>query len=192
LAPVISEHEDFQSHQEDLGYDKVYKEYKEEECAPVTIPISTVHIQLDRTAKGRLLVPVSFKDVDGSLFPATILVDTGAMANFANGGFVLWHAFTLKQQKTPIQCVGFDGQEAVGGVVTEDWAGQIQFSMVNSTPFTLPSSFGVTWLGLVNTIFGLPWLDRQGWVASGSLKDGVVICLRYKAKSTFVEALYGR
>ncbi|PLW56751.1 hypothetical protein PCANC_01715 [Puccinia coronata f. sp. avenae] len=171
-APVALEHKDFLSHQEVLGFDEVYKEYEEAECAPVTIPISTVHIQLDRTVKGCLLVPVSFKDVNGSLFPATVLVDTGAMANFVNKGFVRRHALTLQQRKTPIRCVGFNGQEAVGGVVTEDWAGCIQLLTVDLTPFTLPSSFGVTRLGSVDAIFGLPWLDKQGWVASGSLKGG--------------------
>jgi hypothetical protein len=69
-------------------------------------------------------------------------------------------------------CVGFDGQEVVGVVVTEDWAGQIQLSTIDSAPFSLPSSFGVTRLGSVGAISRLPWLDKKGWVASGSLKGG--------------------
>ncbi|PLW27344.1 hypothetical protein PCANC_14237 [Puccinia coronata f. sp. avenae] len=48
----------------------------------------------------------------------------------------------------------------------------IQLSSIDSTPVPVPSSFGITRLGLVDTIFGLPWLDRQGWVASGSVKGG--------------------
>jgi hypothetical protein len=68
--------------------------------------------------------------------------------------------------------VGFDGQEVVGGLVLEDWAGTIQLLTTDSKPFALHGSFGVTQLGLVEAIFGLPWLDKQGWVASGSLKGG--------------------
>ncbi|PLW22287.1 hypothetical protein PCASD_16997 [Puccinia coronata f. sp. avenae] len=122
--------------------------------------------------KSRLLVPASFKTPDGACIPATILVDTGAMANFVNEGFICRHELALRQRKTPIRCVGFNGQEAVGGIVSEDWAGTIQLSTNNAKPFALHSSFGVMRLGSVDAIFGLPWLDKQGWVASGSLKGG--------------------
>jgi hypothetical protein len=83
-----SNHMDFKQHQEDLGFDEIYEEYKEVDCTPITIPISTVHVKLDCSTQGRLLVLVSFKDSKGTLFPATVLVDTGAMANFVNKGFV--------------------------------------------------------------------------------------------------------
>jgi hypothetical protein len=39
---------------------------------------------------------------------------------------------------------------------------------LDSKPVLLLASFGVTCLGLVHTIFGLPWLDKQGWIALGS------------------------
>ena len=93
------------------------------------------------------------------------------MANFINEGFVRRHDLKLRQRQHPIRCVGFDGKEGVGGLVTQDWAGIIHVSFVDATLVPLPSSFGVTQLGSVDTIFGLPWLDKQGWVASGSLKE---------------------
>ncbi|PLW39727.1 hypothetical protein PCASD_09627 [Puccinia coronata f. sp. avenae] len=102
-APKAPDHMDFQRFQEEeLGFDEVYAEYEEVEEALVSVPIATVHIKLDHSTAGCLLVPILFKDQDVSLFPATVLVDTGAMANFVNKEF-----------------------EAVGGVVTEDWAGRI-------------------------------------------------------------------
>ncbi|PLW44624.1 hypothetical protein PCASD_05160 [Puccinia coronata f. sp. avenae] len=187
---VASEHLDYHQHQADLGFDEIYTEFEETECAPISVPISTVHIKLDCSVKGRLLVPVSFKEADGVLFPATVLIDTGAMANFVNKGFIRRHSLGLQRRKTPIHCVGFDGQEAVGGVVTEDWAGRIQLLTIDSKPFSLPSSFGVTRLGSVDEIFGLPWLDKQGWVASGSLDGGHQFTLGstplYVIKSTSV------
>jgi hypothetical protein len=80
--------------------------------------------------------------------------------------------FGTPKWKTPIQCVGFNGREGVGGVVTGDWAGMIQLLTINSKPFLLHGSFGVTRLGSVDTIFGLPWLEKQGWIASGTLDGG--------------------
>ncbi|KAI7955772.1 hypothetical protein MJO29_007171 [Puccinia striiformis f. sp. tritici] len=81
---------------------------------------------------------------------------------------------------TPFErCIGFDGNEGVGGTVTHDWAGRIHVSSVDSKeaiPF--PSSFGVTCLGTVDAIFGLPWLDRQSWTASGSASGGHRFTLR--------------
>jgi hypothetical protein len=68
--------------------------------------------------------------------------------------------------------VGFDRKEGVGGLVTQDWAGVICLSMTNSKLVPLGSSFGVTQLGSINTIFSLLWLDCQGWIASGSVKGG--------------------
>ncbi|PLW27485.1 hypothetical protein PCASD_23089 [Puccinia coronata f. sp. avenae] len=154
-----------------LGFEEIH-EYDELDCAIVDVPIATVHVRLDHSTNNRFLVPASLKSADGSLTPATILVDTGAMANFINSEFVRRHDLTLCQRKVPIRCVGFDGREGVGGVVTEDWAGKIQLSTVNSKPFSLNGSFGVTRLGSVDAIFGLPWLDQQGWIASGTLDGG--------------------
>jgi len=94
------------------------------------------------------------------------------MANFVNEGFVRKHDFKTRQRRTPIRCVGFDGKEGVGGLVTQDWVGVIHVSSVDAVSVPLPCSFGVTRLGSVDAIFGLPWLDRQGWTASGSLKSG--------------------
>jgi hypothetical protein len=153
------------------GYDEQY-EYNKADCAKFEVPIASVHVKLDCSTAGHLLVPAAFKTPDGDIVPTTILVDTGAMVNFINEGFVQKQGLDLRQRKTPIRCVGFDGQEAVGGVVTEDWAGLVQLSTVDARPFLLHSSFGVTRLGSVDAIFGLPWLDRQGWVSSGSLDGG--------------------
>ncbi|PLW21548.1 hypothetical protein PCANC_03982 [Puccinia coronata f. sp. avenae] len=63
-------------------------------------------------------------------------------------------------------------QEGVGGLVTQDWVGMLQLSTIDFKPVPVPSSFGVTRLGSVDSIFGLPWLDQQGWVALGSVKGG--------------------
>jgi hypothetical protein len=94
------------------------------------------------------------------------------MANFVNEGFIRKHNLRTRQQKSPIRCVGFNGREGVGSLVTQDWVGMIQLSSIDSTPVPVPSSFGITRLGSVDAICGLPWLDRQGWVASGSMKGG--------------------
>ncbi|KAA1078166.1 hypothetical protein PGT21_029862 [Puccinia graminis f. sp. tritici] len=154
------------------GYDEHYEDYDEEECATVDIPLATVQVRLEGSKGSCLLVPASFRGPGGTLIPATILVDTGAMANFVNESFVRQHDLKIRPRNTPIRCVGFDGREGVGGLVTQDWAGMIQLSSVDAKPFTLQSLFGITRLGSVDAIFGLPWLDRQGWVASGSLNGG--------------------
>ncbi|PLW15392.1 hypothetical protein PCANC_20482 [Puccinia coronata f. sp. avenae] len=163
---------------EDLhhGLDEIYEDYEEAEAA--TIPVSTFQVRLDCSSGGRILVPASFKAPGGVLVPATILVDTGLMANFVNKGFIRKHVLRTRQRKTPICCVGFDGCKGVGGLVTEDWVGMLQLSSVNSKPVPVPSSFGVTRLGLVDAIFGLPWLDQEGWVALGSVKGGHHFSLR--------------
>ncbi|PLW22012.1 hypothetical protein PCANC_04360 [Puccinia coronata f. sp. avenae] len=121
-APVLGNHQ---------GFDEVYKEFDLVACAIEEVPIATVHICLDCSKKGRILVPASFKGPDGVWATANILVDTGAMANF----------------------------EGVGGLVTQDWAGVIRLTTTDSTPVPLGSSFGVTRLGSIDAIFGLPWLD---------------------------------
>jgi hypothetical protein len=126
-----------------------------------------VHVRLDVFKGGRILVPVSFKLAGGVLIPATILVDTGSMANFINKGFVWKYNLKTRQRKNPIRCVGFDGREGVRGLFTQDWVGVVQLSSLNSKPVPLPASFGITRLGLVNAIFGLPWLDKAGWIALG-------------------------
>ncbi|KAA1134620.1 hypothetical protein PGTUg99_007694 [Puccinia graminis f. sp. tritici] len=136
---------------------------------PVAGPLEML---LEGSKGSRLLVPASFRGPGGVLIPATILVDTGAMANFVNESFIRQHDLKIRPRNNPIRCVGFDGREGVGGLVTQDWAGMNQLSSVDAKPFTLQSSFGITRLGSVDTIFGLPWLDRQGWVASGSLNGG--------------------
>ncbi|KAA1090666.1 hypothetical protein PGT21_009749 [Puccinia graminis f. sp. tritici] len=155
-----------------MGFDEHYEDYDEVDCATEEVPLATVQVRLDGSNGNRLLVPVSFKGPGGSMIPATVLVDTGAMANFVNESFVRQHDLKMRPRNTPFRCVGFDGREGVGGLVTQDWAGMIQLSTIDSKPFTLQSSFGITRLGSVDAIFGLPWLDRQGWVASGSLKGG--------------------
>jgi len=152
------------------GFDELYDDYDETDCS--TVSVSSVHVRLDCSAGGRIVVPATFKAPNGVLISATILVDTGSMANFVNEGFVRKHDFKTRQRRTPIRCVGFDGKEGVGGLVTQDWVGVIHVSSVDAVSVPLPCSFGVTRLGSVDAIFGLPWLDRQGWTASGSLKSG--------------------
>jgi hypothetical protein len=90
------------------------------------------------------------------------------MANLINEGFICKHDLKTRQQKHPICCVGFNGREGVERIVTQDWAGVIQLSLIDLKPVPLLASFGITRLGSVDAIFGLPWLDCQGWIASGS------------------------
>ncbi|KAA1086247.1 hypothetical protein PGTUg99_013747 [Puccinia graminis f. sp. tritici] len=120
-----------------LGYDEQYDDYDEEECAMVDVPLATVQVRLEGSKGSRLLVPASFCGPGGVLIPATILVDTGAMANFVNESFIRQHNLKIRPRNNPIRCVGFDGREGVGGLVTQDWAGMIQLSSVDAKPFTL-------------------------------------------------------
>ncbi|PLW30877.1 hypothetical protein PCANC_20109 [Puccinia coronata f. sp. avenae] len=154
------------------NYDEEYDDYEEPSCSNVNVPVNTVHVRLDCTKGGRLIVPAMFKAPEGVLVKANILVDTGAMANFVSEEFVRRHDLQLRQRKNPIRCVGFDGREGVGGLVTQDWVGVVHLSSLDAKPVPLASSFGVTRLGSIDAIFGLPWLDRQGWVASGSKTGG--------------------
>ncbi|PLW57478.1 hypothetical protein PCANC_02618 [Puccinia coronata f. sp. avenae] len=142
---------------EDLhGHHKLYDNYEDyEEAEVVTFPVSTVHVQLDVTKGGRILVPVLFKLAGGVLIPATILVETGSMANFINKGSVRKFDLKTRQRKTPILCVGFDSREGIGGLVTQDWVGVVQLSSLDSKPVPLPASFGIICLGLVDAIFGI-------------------------------------
>ncbi|PLW16903.1 hypothetical protein PCANC_20151 [Puccinia coronata f. sp. avenae] len=126
------------------NYDEEYDDYKEPSCSNVNVPVNTVHVWLDCSQGGRLIVPAVFKAPDGVLVKANILVDTGAMANFASKEFVRKHALRLRQRKNPICCVGFDGQEGFGGLVTQDWVGVVHLSSLNSKPVPLASLFGVT------------------------------------------------
>ncbi|PLW58122.1 hypothetical protein PCANC_04120 [Puccinia coronata f. sp. avenae] len=126
------------------NYDEEYDDYKEPSCSNVNVPVNTVHVWLDCSQGGRLIVPAMFKAPDGVLVKANILVDTGAMANFASKEFVRKHALRLRQRKNPICCVGFDGQEGFGGLVTQDWVGVVHLSSLNSKPVPLASLFGVT------------------------------------------------
>jgi hypothetical protein len=75
-------------------FDKQYN-YNKADCAVVEVPIATVHIKLEQSLGNCLLVPLLFKTPSGDLFPATVLVDTRAMANFVNEGFIWKHALQL-------------------------------------------------------------------------------------------------
>ncbi|KNZ52015.1 hypothetical protein VP01_372g3 [Puccinia sorghi] len=72
-----------------VGFDEQYDDYEEAHAA--TVRVSTVHVRLDCSKGGRILVPASFKTPGGELVQATILVDTGSMANFVNDDFVRKH-----------------------------------------------------------------------------------------------------
>lgn len=94
-----------------------------------------------------ILVPVSFKGSGGVLAPATILVDTDAMANFLHKAFIRKHDLCLQKQSAKSIVLGFK----------QDWSGHIQLLTLDSKPFNIQISFSVTQLGLVDAIFGLPW-----------------------------------
>ncbi|PLW56216.1 hypothetical protein PCANC_01978 [Puccinia coronata f. sp. avenae] len=102
---------------------------------------------------------VNVLGLEGAMVLANILVNTGGMANFVSEEFIHQHDLKLCQHKNPIHCVGFNGREGVGGLVTQDWVGVIQLLSIKSKLVPLSSSFGVTRLGSIDAIFGLPWLD---------------------------------
>ncbi|KAA1115056.1 hypothetical protein PGT21_030475 [Puccinia graminis f. sp. tritici] len=140
------------------------------------VAVSTVQVRLDCSKAGRMLIPVSFNAPGGSAI-ASVLIDTGSMANFISSDFVQRNGLSTHKRQTPIRCVGFDGQGGIGGIVTKDWSGDIVVSSVDAEPVSLKCSFGVTKLGSVNAIFGLPWLDGQSWSASGSVQHGHCLTL---------------
>ncbi|OAV85596.1 hypothetical protein PTTG_30405 [Puccinia triticina 1-1 BBBD Race 1] len=86
-----------------IGYD----EPKDESEA---IPVATVQVRLDLSKAGRILIPVSFRTSSTSSVIASVLVDTGSMANFISDWFIREHRLSSRRRKTAIQCVGFDGQ----------------------------------------------------------------------------------
>jgi hypothetical protein len=110
------------------SHDEFYKDLEEAKAA--IVPVSTVHVRLDVSKGGRILVTTMFKLAGGVMIPATILVNTSSMANFINKGFVRKHDLRTQQRKHPVRCVGFDGREGVGRLVTQDWAGVIQLSSI--------------------------------------------------------------
>jgi hypothetical protein len=140
-------------------FDKEYDDYKEPSSLAVNVPVNTLHMRLDCLKGCQLIVPALFKGLEGAMVVANILVNTGGMANFVSEEFIHQHDLKLCQHKNPIHCVGFNGREGVGGLVTQDWVGVIQLLSIKSKPVPLSSSFGVTRLGSIDTIFGLPWLD---------------------------------
>ncbi|KAA1113413.1 hypothetical protein PGT21_030971 [Puccinia graminis f. sp. tritici] len=85
-----------------LGYDEHYEDYDEEDCATVDVPLATVQVRLEGSKGSRLLVPASFRGPGGVLIPATILVDTGAMANFVNESFIRQHDLKIRPRNNPI------------------------------------------------------------------------------------------
>ncbi|KAH9455985.1 hypothetical protein Pst134EB_012209 [Puccinia striiformis f. sp. tritici] len=139
----------------------------------VDADLATVKVQLDTSRSGHIMVRVSFQVSPSKSVVASVLVDAGAMANFVNKRFINKNHLSTRLRKNPIRCIGFDGNEGVGGLVTHDWVGRIHVSLVDSaTAIPFPSSFCVTCLGLVDAIFSLPWLDCQTWTASGSSSSG--------------------
>ncbi|KNZ55575.1 hypothetical protein VP01_2646g1 [Puccinia sorghi] len=91
---------------------------------------------LDFSARGHILVPVSFRMAGGILVLANPLVNTGTMENLIDKLFVPKKKFGLWQHCVPICCIGFDVQEGVGELVTQDWA-QIQFLTLHLKPVLL-------------------------------------------------------
>ena len=146
--------------------------FDEPEDESEVIPVATVWVRLDVSKAGRILIPVSFRTLANESVIASVLVDTGSMANFISDRFIQENRLPSQKRKTAIQCVGFDGQPGVGGTVTHNWAGKITLSAIDDRPVQFNSTFGITRLGSVDAIFSLPWLDRQSWSASGSVEHG--------------------
>ncbi|PLW40852.1 hypothetical protein PCANC_11024 [Puccinia coronata f. sp. avenae] len=70
------------------NYDGEYDDYKEPSCLAVNVLVNTVHVRLDCSKGGRLMVPASFKGPNGVMVAANILMDTRAMANFVSKEFI--------------------------------------------------------------------------------------------------------
>ncbi|KAA1063792.1 hypothetical protein PGT21_050060 [Puccinia graminis f. sp. tritici] len=153
-----------------LGFEEASEEIEE-------VGVSTIHVRLDCSKAGRMLIPVAFSSPKNGSVIASVLIDTGSMANFISDKFVQDNDLPTHNRSTPIRCVGFDGSGGVGGMVTKDWSGDITVSSVELKPVSLKCSFGVTRLGSVDAIFGLPWLDWQSWSASGSVQNGHYLTL---------------
>jgi hypothetical protein len=101
LGPPLTYHptEDFQQEPGPLaeaelmvmGNYRNYNDYKGPLCLAVNVPVNTVHVRMDCSKGGQLIVLVSFKTGEGALVTANILVDTGVMANFISEDFVQQH-----------------------------------------------------------------------------------------------------
>ncbi|KNE89149.1 hypothetical protein PSTG_17392 [Puccinia striiformis f. sp. tritici PST-78] len=64
----------------DVGYDEVYKD--------VVADLATVQVQLDTSRSDLIMVAVSFQVSPSKSVIASVLADTGAMANFVNKQFI--------------------------------------------------------------------------------------------------------
>ncbi|KAA1088259.1 hypothetical protein PGTUg99_029809 [Puccinia graminis f. sp. tritici] len=113
-----------------------------------------------------MLIPVAFSSPSNGSVIASVLIDTGSMANFISDRFVAMNNLPTHDRRTPIWCVGFDGSAGVGGMVTKDWSGDITVSSVDSKPIPIKCSFGVTRLDSVDTIFGLQAVEGAGLIRS--------------------------
>ncbi|KNZ54008.1 hypothetical protein VP01_3078g1 [Puccinia sorghi] len=117
------------SQQESVGFRKPFEDYNVSACSTVKVLLAMFH------------------GSGGVLAPATILVDTDAMANFLHKAFIRKHDLCLQKQSAKSIVFGFK----------QDWSGHIQLLTLDSKPFNIQISFSVTQLGLVDAIFGLPW-----------------------------------
>ncbi|PLW31649.1 hypothetical protein PCANC_20360 [Puccinia coronata f. sp. avenae] len=68
------------------SHDKFYEDLEEGKVA--IVPVLTVHVRLNVSKGGRILVPKMFKLAGGVMILATIPVNTRSMANFINKGLV--------------------------------------------------------------------------------------------------------
>ncbi|KAA1077666.1 hypothetical protein PGT21_015427 [Puccinia graminis f. sp. tritici] len=64
-----------------LGFEDFQEEVEE-------VGVSTIHVCLDCSKAGRMLIPVAFSSPTKGLVIASVLIDTGSMANFISDKFV--------------------------------------------------------------------------------------------------------
>lgn len=99
-------------------------------------------------------------------FPGTqvtfrALLDTGAQGCFMDHGFAKSHCMVLSEKARPVTCVSFDGSPGIGGLITQEWTGDLRFG---SHDLSFLVSLSVTNLCHHQVILGLPWLDSIGAV----------------------------
>lgn len=120
---------------------------------PQEVELSVVRV-LSATDSAKFLVPVT---MPGAGISFTALIDTGAQGCFIDRTFATNRRLSLTSKPVPVRCVSFDGSPGIGGVVTNEWVGDLILGDVSNS--SSPFSLSVTNLGCYQAIIGLPWLD---------------------------------
>ncbi|KAG0141694.1 hypothetical protein CROQUDRAFT_272241 [Cronartium quercuum f. sp. fusiforme G11] len=80
------------------------------------------------------------------------------MANLIDQTLAKDLSLKLSTRAFPLNCIGFDGSSASGGLVTHEWIGSLLLGPTSSSLSPLPTCLNVTNLRHQQIILGLPWL----------------------------------